>query len=99
MQIRRQRSSFWRVWGTALISVGSLVVIVAAAALMMFAASAGGAEEIPRRHDGRPDLSGTCDIATLTPAQRPERFGDRLELTAEEAAAVAGGPTGSGSGD
>ncbi len=89
MQIRRRRSSFWRVWGTAVISVGALVVIAVAAALMMFAASAADAQEIPRRHDGRPDLSGTYDIATLTPAQRPDRFGDRLELTPEEAAALA----------
>ncbi|MDE2977509.1 MAG: hypothetical protein OXU63_08305, partial [Acidobacteriota bacterium] len=89
MQIRRRRSSFWRVRGSALVSVGALVVIAAAAALMIFAASAAEAEEIPRRHDGRPDLSGTYDIATLTPAQRPDRFGDRLELTPEEAKALA----------
>ena len=75
--------------GTAVISVGVLVVIAVAAALMMFTASAAEAQEIPRRHDGRPDLSGTYDIATLTPAQRPDRFGDRLELTPEEAAALA----------
>ena len=89
MQIRRRRSSFWRVWGSALVSIGALVVIAAAAALMMFAASAAEAQEIPRRHDGRPDLSGTYDIATLTPAQRPDQFGDRLELTQEEAKALA----------
>ncbi len=90
MRIRRQRrSSFWRVWGTAVISVGALVVIAAAAAIMLFAASPAAAEEVPRRHDGRPDLSGTYDIATLTPAQRPERYGERLALTPEEAAAIA----------
>ena len=90
MRIRQQRrSSFWRVWGTAVISVGALVVIAAAAALMLFAASPAAAEEMPRRHDGRPDLSGTYDIATLTPAQRPEQYGERLALTPEEAAAIA----------
>ena len=90
MRIRQQRrSSFWRVWGTAVISVGALVVIAAAAALMLFAASPAAAEENPRRHDGRPDLSGTYDIATLTPAQRPERYGERLALTPQEAAAIA----------
>ena len=37
----------------------------------------------------RPDLSGTYDIATLTPLQRPERFGDKLILTDEEAEDIA----------
>ena len=48
--------------------------------------------DIPRTPDGRPDLSGTYDTATLTPLQRPRRFGDRATLTAEEAAAVAANP-------
>ena len=48
-----------------------------------------GAADIPRGPDGRPDLSGTYDVATLTPLQRPEKFGDTLTLTDEEAAAVA----------
>ena len=39
--------------------------------------------------DGRPDLSGTYDTATLTPLQRPEKFGDKLTLTGEEAEAIA----------
>ena len=43
--------------------------------------------EIPRRHDGRPDLSGTYDVKTLTPRVRPSHFGERLELTEEEATA------------
>ena len=46
------------------------------------------AEEIPRRHDGKPDLSGTYDIATLTPMQRNPKYGDTLTLTADEAAAI-----------
>jgi hypothetical protein len=32
-----------------------------------------------------PDLSGTYDVATLTPLQRPAEFGDKLFLTPEEA--------------
>ena len=36
----------------------------------------------------RPDLSGTYDIATLTPLTRPARFGERLALTADEARAI-----------
>ena len=31
------------------------------------------------------DLSGTYDVGTLTPLQRPEAFGDNLYLTAEQA--------------
>ena len=45
--------------------------------------------DIPRRPDGRPDLSGTYDTATLTPVQRPDRYGDRLSLTDQEAKAIA----------
>ena len=46
--------------------------------------------DIPRTQSGRPDLSGTYDPATLTPLERPERFGDTLVLTEEEAAAISG---------
>ena len=46
-------------------------------------------QDIPRTPGGRPDLSGTYDIATLTPLQRPQRFGDKAFLTEEEAAAIA----------
>ena len=88
MQMRRKRSSFSSVWSSAVLSVAALVVIAAAAAFVLFASSA-AAEEIPRRHDGRPDLSGTYDIATLTPAVRPKQYGERLELTQDEAAAIA----------
>ena len=35
------------------------------------------------------DLSGTYDIATLTPLQRPDRFEGKATLTEEEAAAIA----------
>ena len=44
--------------------------------------------EIPRTPEGRPDLSGIYDIATLTPLVRPATFGERLWLTDEEAQAV-----------
>ena len=42
--------------------------------------------DIPRTAEGRPDLSGVYDIATLTPLERPKEFGDSLYLTPEEAA-------------
>jgi len=38
---------------------------------------------------GHPDLSGTYNIATLTPLQRPDRFKDKPTITAEEAKAIA----------
>ena len=41
--------------------------------------------DIPRTADGKPDLSGTYDIATLTPLQRPKEFGDALYMTPEQA--------------
>ena len=47
------------------------------------------AADAPRKPKPRPDLSGTYDVATLTPLQRPEKFGDKLALTDEEAAAIA----------
>ena len=47
------------------------------------------ADDVPRTADGRPDFSGTYDVATLTPLQRPEMFGDNLELSPEAAAKIA----------
>jgi hypothetical protein len=43
---------------------------------------------IPRMSDGRPDLQGTFDVATITPLERPVELGNRLTLTAAEAAAL-----------
>ena len=49
-------------------------------------------DDVPRTAAGRPDLSGTYDTATLTPLQRPRRFGARGTLNAEEAALVESDP-------
>ncbi len=35
-----------------------------------------------------PDFSGTYDVSTLTPLQRPEEFGNNLELTRAQAEAI-----------
>ena len=43
---------------------------------------------VPRTPSGKPDFSGTYDIATLTPLTRPREFGDRLFLTKDEADAI-----------
>jgi hypothetical protein len=42
----------------------------------------------PRTSDGTPDLQGIWTSATLTRLERPDRFGDRLVLTDEEAYAI-----------
>jgi hypothetical protein len=44
--------------------------------------------ETPRTGSGKPDLSGSYDISSLTPFQRPELFGNRLFLSREEAEAI-----------
>jgi hypothetical protein len=41
-----------------------------------------------RTADGRPDLTGVYDVATITPLERPAGLGNRLVLTNEEAAAL-----------
>jgi hypothetical protein len=43
---------------------------------------------IPRLPDGRPDLQGIFNVATITPVDRPAEFGNRLVLTDAEAAAM-----------
>ena len=42
--------------------------------------------DIPRLANGHPDLQGTWDFRTITPLQRPEQYGDRQVLSADEAA-------------
>ncbi len=69
-----------------ILRTGSAVVALAICSTLPSAAAED--RDIPRRHDGRPDLSGTYDVKTLTPRVRPEHLGDRLELTQEEAAAI-----------
>ena len=51
-------------------------------------ASANTHGELPRTASGHPDLSGTYNIATLTPLQRPEKYGDKGSITLEEAKAI-----------
>ncbi len=42
----------------------------------------------PRTSDGQPDLQGVWDFRTLTPLERPERYGNRAVLSEEEASAI-----------
>ena len=63
---------------------------LAAIILLLLAAPTLAAEgEIKRAVNGKPDLSGTYDAATLTPLQRPEEYGENLLLTREEAEKIA----------
>jgi hypothetical protein len=48
------------------------------------------AYKAPRTADGHPDLQGTYDVATITPVDRTAQFGNRLELTEEEARKLEG---------
>jgi len=57
--------------------------------LVLTAAATAQTQNIPRTSSGRPDLSGTYDVSTLTPLQRPTELGDKMSLTDEEAAEVA----------
>ncbi len=68
-----------------------LVTALLGAALVgvLLAPAAAVSQEIPRMPDGKPDLSGTYDIATLTPLSRPQKFGDKQFLTQEEADEIA----------
>jgi hypothetical protein len=45
---------------------------------------------VPRTEFGHPDLQGNWNNATLTQFERPAQFGNRLVLTAEEAAQIEG---------
>ena len=65
------------------------IAIVALLGLALAASAAIAADgEIPRTASGKPDLSGNYDISSLTPFERPGKYGDRLFLTREEADAI-----------
>ena len=68
------------------IAVGLGALAVVGLASLPAAAQNG---DIPRTPSGRPDLSGTYDVSTLTPMQRPTELGEQMSLTDEEAAAIA----------
>ncbi len=69
------------------ICVGGVAVVCLAAP----AAAQSG--DMARTPSGRPDLSGTYDVGTLTPMQRPTELGEKMSLTDEEAATFAASAT------
>ena len=67
-------------------TAAALVLVLLAAASVPSTAQT---SDTRRTSNGRPDLSGNYDAGTLTPLVRPAELGDRLELTEEEADAIA----------
>ena len=70
----------------------TLAVVFAVAPLPVMCQSADRGQSADRTMpmrtvDGQPDVSGVFTFRTLTPLQRPARFGGRSSLTPEEAAA------------
>ena len=76
--------------GLACLAIASLALAgpTTAAQVLERTASEKGAGP-PRTPDGRPDLQGVWDFATLTPMERPKEFGDKAVLTEQEAAEYA----------
>ena len=64
------------------------VVAVSALPVAMPASAQTEPGPAPRTAWGQPDLGGVWEYKTRTPLQRPERFGDREFLTAEEASEI-----------
>ena len=69
------------------ICLGGLVLVCLAP--VPVAAAQNG--DILRTPSGHPDLSGTYDVSTLTPMERPTALGEKMALTEEEAAEIAEG--------
>ena len=73
----------------AIVSVVAAWSLVATSCTAVKPTSAiAGPEDFPRTASGKPDFSGSYDIATLTPVSRAAKHGDNLYLDAEEAAEV-----------
>jgi len=67
-----------------MLRTGLFAVALAALAAPAFAQG----YKAPRTALGQPDLQGVWSNATITPLTRPAKFGDRLVLTPQEAAAL-----------
>ena len=63
----------------------SLILIALSYSLSLSSFAADG-YVVPRTEWGQPDLQGVWNFSSNTPMQRPERFGERQFLTAEEVA-------------
>jgi hypothetical protein len=65
------------------------IAITVLGCLALASAVAAQNGDIRRTASGRPDLSGSYDVSTLTPMERPAELGDTMALTDEEAAEIA----------
>ena len=63
--------------------------VLAVVCLVLAPVAAAQNSDVPRTPSGHPDLSGTYDVSTLTPMQRPTEYGEKKFLTDEEAAEIA----------
>jgi len=70
------------------LAAGAAVAWMASWSLMAQTPGAAKASSGPRTADGRPDLQGIYNVATITPVERPAAIGNRLVLTDEEASAL-----------
>ncbi len=73
-----------RTSGPSSLMLLALAAVLALAGLPAYAAE----DDIPRLPNGKPDLSGNYDLASLTPFERPEKYGDQAYMTADEAAQI-----------
>src|SRR5579864_5909137 len=71
----------------ALVLVWTLPVWAQAPSSGTRGAAAGKKWSAPRTPDGRPDLEGVWDAASMTPLERPAELGNREFYTPEEIAA------------
>ena len=76
--------------GSRVLLAGGIALTIAATAAMPAAHAAATAKapavyKVPRTEFGQPDLQGNWTNATITPFERPDAYGNRLVLTAEEA--------------
>jgi hypothetical protein len=74
--------------GTVVVATAAALSVTSEPAAAQARPRASNAQSLPRTADGRPNLQGTYDVATITPLERPAGLGDRLVLTDEEAAAL-----------
>ena len=65
-----------------------LAVLLVGVSSAANAQSVSSGAEIPRTPWGDPDLQGVWNHGTITPLERPPEYGDRVQLTAEEVAAL-----------
>ena len=66
----------------------TLVALTAALTVVFLPALAVAQDDYPRTLSGKPDFSGHYDISTLTPFQRPSKYGNRLVLDQQEVQAL-----------